>query len=333
MEIEEITLSEWAEALPDAGFEFSHAPEVLRVIDTHAKGELRLFGGFRGQQPVGLFPVVVRKELFATLAVSPPPGVGLPRMGPLLMPTSPKRRSREKLNKEFTRQILETLDVDDPLTLFGAVCGTRYADPRPYRWLGFDVETLFTYSIDLGSTTPDAVKNAFSSTLRKEIHNAQDTDAVVVCGGVEEAHDVYDAHEARRTEQGGEYSVSWEYTRDLVRALDDRLRVYVAETPDGEFLNGITVLYSNDEAYYFQGGVEGAYQDASVNNLLHWHVIEDILTDPALDPIRRYDMGNANMEGLSWYKSQYGGDLVPYYLVKSGKFMDLAQRVYEMLTY
>jgi hypothetical protein len=333
MQIELLTLSEWEDALPATGFEWAHVPEVLQVLDDHVTGELRLYGGFRGQQLIGLLPVVVRKELFATAVVSPPPGFGIPQMGPVLMPASPKRRKQEKVNREFTRKILETVAAHDPLTLFGMSCSTEYADPRPYLWAGFNVETHFIYRLVLDGATREDVLQSFSRSLRRDIHDAENAEIEITLRGIEGAHDVYAAHKARRNEQGDDYSVSWEYTRDLVTALTDRARVYVAETSDGEFASGITVLYSNDEGYYFQGGMRSDSLDVSVNALLHWHIIDDILTDPALASIDRYNLGNADIESLAMYKSKYGSELVPHYLIKSGWLIDLAQKAYELIVY
>lgn len=332
MRIERLTFSEWGDTLPATGFEWAHMPETLRVLADHIRGELQLYGGFNGQQPIGLFPVVVR-EWFATAVVSPPPGFGIPRMGPILMPTSPKQRKQEMVNRKFTEAILDRVSAHDPLTLFGISSSTEYADPRPYSWADFDVETLFTYRIDLSSTTREKVRQSFSRNSRRGIRDAKNEGYTVSLQGIEGARDVYDAHENRRNNQGNDYPVPWEYTRDLVTALGDNARVYVAETADGEFISGVTVVYSNDEAYAFQGGTRTEQQAVSANALLHWSVIEDILTDPALASVKRYDLGNANIASLAQYKSKYNAELTPHYLVKSGKLMDLAQKAYELTVY
>ncbi|HET7324238.1 MAG TPA: GNAT family N-acetyltransferase [Halococcus sp.] len=333
MEIERLTLPEWANALPATGFEWAHTPGTLQAINDHVTGELRLYGGFNGQQLVGLLPVVVRTELFATAVISPPPGFGITRMGPVLLPTSPKRRKQEKVNREFTAGVLEAVGAHNPFTLFGLSCSTEYTDPRPYIWAGFDVETRFTYRLDLHDTTPEHVQQSYSKSLRREIRDAENAGVTVSRRGIEGARDVYAAHEARRSEQGDSYPVSWEYTRDFVARLGERTRTYVAETPDGEFASGVTVVYSNDEGYFFQGGTRTDHLYVNVNGLLHSHVIEDILTDPALDSVTRYELGNANIEPLARYKSKYGGELVPYCFIKSGRLMDLAQKAYELLIY
>lgn len=332
MHIETLTLSEWEDALPPAGFEWSHTPTLLRVLDSHVSGDVRLYGGYKGEQLVGLLPAVVRSEWFATAVISPPPGFGIPQMGPVLMPTSPKQRKREILNREFTDAILETVTAHDPLTLFGLSCSTEYTDPRPYLWAGFDIESRFTYQLDLSSTTPDHVLQSFSREARRGIRDAENAGMTVSLQGIEGARAIYTAHEARRNEQGDNYPVSWEYTRDLIQSLGDRIRVYVAETSTGEFASGITVVYSNDEGYFLQGGTR-TNRSGNANELLHWRIIEDILTDPELASIDRYDLGNANIESLAHYKSKYSAEPVPYYLIKSGPLMDLVQKAYERITY
>ena len=333
MQIRPLTFDEWGDALPASGFEWAHRPAALRVIDEHTRGELRLYGGFNGQQPVGLLPLVVRTELFATVALSPPPGVGVPRLGPILMPASSKRRKQEKINREFTEGVLDAIGAHDPFTLVGLSCSTEYTDPRPYVWAGFDVEPHFTYRLDLDGRTLENVKGSFSSSIRRGIRDAEEAGITVSRRGIDGAREVHASHAARRSEQGDEYSVSWEYTRDLVTALGEHARTYVAETPDGEFVGGLTVLYSNEEGYYIQGGTRAGHAAVSPNALLHWRVIEDIHADPALSSVTRYDLGNATIRPLSQYKSKYGGELLSQYLLTSGRLMTLARRAYELLAY
>lgn len=332
MEIEEFTLPEWADALPNTGFEVFHTEAALQVLDRYEPGELRLFGGYRGNQLVAMLPTFVRDVPFATIIASPPPGLSVPRMGPILMPTSPKRSKQEKVNREFTEAVLESLDSDDPLTLFGMVCDPTYTDPRPYEWAGYDVETRFSYSIELADQHEDDVIMSFSKDARTNIRDAEETGVEIQKRGVEAAGRIYDGYRDRLSEQDIHFPTPRHYTQDLVAALDDHARVYVIEDPDGEFLGGCIVLYSNDTAYAWIGGMPAYYDDVNMNSLMEWRIIEDILTDPSLDPVQRYDLGNANIEHLSRYKSKYNPDLVPHYEIKSGALMTLARRTYQTVT-
>ena len=333
MRVEELTLDEWEEALPADGFEVFHLPEVLRVLDDHATGDLRLFGGYRGEQLVGLLPVFVRHVWFAKAVVSPPPGMYVHRLGPLLMPSSPKRRKQEKLNRTFTSAVLEALNADDPFTLVGIHSANEYADPRPYLWEGFEVEPRFAYRIPLADSSPDDVLKSFSKSIRREVRDGEERDVSVETRGIDAARQVYRATEARYDEQDVSFPLSWPYTRDIVTALDERARVYVAESSDGEFLGGITVLYSNDAAYFWQGGTRGISAEVNVNGLLHWRIVEDALTDDELSSVEWYDLGNAYEERLSRYKSKFNPELVESYQIQSGKLAALAKEVYARIPY
>lgn len=331
MRVEQVELSEWEQALPNAGFEVFHTAEALEVLDRHAPGELQLYAGYNGDQPIALLPVFVQERSLGTAVLSPPPSMGIPRLGPILMPNSPKRRKQEKLNSEFTEAVLERVGVNS-LTLFRMICNTEYVDPRPYVWQHHDVDPSFTYMLDVESSSTDDIMAAFSKSLRREIRNARELDVDVTVEGLDGARDVYEDTRRRYDEQTESFPLDWEYVEDLVTALEDRCRVYVARTPDGEFLSGITALYSNDIAYFWQGGTRATYENVSVNSLLHWRIIEDIAEHPPLDSVSNYDLMGANTERLCRYKSKFGADLVPYYVVESGgPHMTLAKKAYQMV--
>jgi len=112
MRVERLNITEWDDALPSDGFEVFHRPAALAAIDRHAPGELHLYGGFKGQQAIALLPIVVRNGPLGTVAMSPPPGMAIPRLGPIVMPTSPKRRKQEKVNREFTETVLDRIRTD-----------------------------------------------------------------------------------------------------------------------------------------------------------------------------------------------------------------------------
>jgi hypothetical protein len=334
MDVERIGIDEWADALPDTGFEVFHTPAALSTLADHVDGDLRLFAGYKGSQPVALMPVVVSEALFRTVVFSPPPAMNVSRLGPVLMPNSPKRRKRERVNRRFIEAVLEAIDSDAPLELFRMICNTSYADPRPFRWQDFDLATQFTYVLDLEGRASDAVLADFSKSLRREVRDAQDLDVTVERGGVEDARAVYEQTKARYAEQDRAYPLSWEYVSDLVTALaaEDRARVYAARDERDRFLTGITVLYSNDDAYFWQGGTRTIYEGTSVNSLLHWRIIEDVIQDPPRESVSRYDLYGANTERLCRYKSKFGAELVPYYVVESsGPTMALAKKTYEAL--
>ncbi|XVH33585.1 GNAT family N-acetyltransferase (plasmid) [Haloferacaceae archaeon DSL9] len=333
MRLEQLTLDDWTEQLPDSGFEVFHTPEALSVLDEHTAGDLHLFGGFKGQQAIALLPLFVRRRSVGAAVTSPPPGRNVPRLGPILMPTSPKRRKQEKVNREFAELVVDELDLEASTTLFRMVCHTDYLDPRPYVWNGFDLDTSFTYMLDVDEKAPDELLASCSKSLRREIRDARELDLTIEDEGVSGAREIYGETVDRYEEQDRSFPASWAYVRDLVKALDERCRAYVVRSPDGEFLTGITVLYSNDAAYFWQGGTRGTYENVTVNSLLHWRIVEDLVEDPPIESVGAYDLMGANTERLCRYKSKFGAELVPYYVVESGGApMEMAKRAYGLVS-
>ena len=333
MEIRQLSLAEWGDALPDSGFEVFHTPAALSVLADHSNGELRLYGGFKGEQPVGLFPVIVQDRAVGRATLSPPPGFAVPRLGPLVMPVSPKRRKREQVNGRFADQVLEELDVDASTTLFRTVCPTSYPDPRPFVWSDLSLDTSFTYHLDVDED-PDAMLSSFSKSLRREIRDGKDLDVTVTVDGEDAVRRVFEQTRSRYDEQDRGFTLDWPYVSDLASdlAADDRCRTYVVRTAGGDFLSGMIVLYSNDAAYYWLGGARTVHEGTSVNSLLHWRIIQDIADDDPVESVTEYDLMGANTERLCQYKSKFGAALAPYYTLESaGLGMQVAKTAYQFL--
>ncbi|MFC7098964.1 GNAT family N-acetyltransferase [Halobaculum marinum] len=334
MEIRRLSLDEWSDALPSDGFEVFHTPEALDALDSHANGELRLYGGFKGEQAVGLAPIFVRKQAFGTAAMSPPPGFGVPRLGPLVTPASPKQRKQERVNGRFTEGLLKELDVGSSTTLFRMVCPTSYPDPRPFGWSQLSMKPSFTYHLPVGEDT-DAIMSSFSKSLRRDISDAQDLDVTVEVEGRQAIRRIYEQARERYEEQDEPFTLTWPYVRDLTDALSavDRCRPYVVRDADGEFRSGIIALYSNDAAYFWLGGAIATVDGTAVNSLVHWSIIEDIAAGEPLESVDTYDLMGANTERLCQYKSKFGANLVHYYTVESeGAGMKAAKTAYRLMS-
>jgi hypothetical protein len=331
MEVERLTLSEWDDALPGDGFEVFHLADALEVLDEHAAGNLRLYGGFKGDQPVALLPTFVRRMGVGRAVTSPPPSMAVPRLGPLVMPNSPKQRKRESVNRRFVEGVMDDLGVDGSMSVCRILCPLTYDDPRPFRWGELELQPSFTYVLAAEGPADDLM-GSFSKSLRRELRSLIDSDVTVGVEDHDAARTVYDDVAARYAEQGEEFGPTWEYVSDLVSALGARARVYVARAPDGRYLSGVIALYSNDAAYYWLGGSRASYDNDSVNSLVHWAILRDLLSDPPVDAVSRYDLVGANTERLCRYKAKFGGEVVPYFVVESpGKSMDLAKRAYRFV--
>lgn len=333
MRFEQLTLSEWGELLPNSGFGVFHTTEALGVLDEYASGELRLLGGFKGQEPVGLAPIFVKDTLRFRVALSPPPGFGVRELGPILLPISPKRNKRERLNKAFSEKFIDAVEADRPTTLFRMSTVPTYLDARPFLWAGFNVYPSYTYQLGLESVESDELLRSFSKSLRRDIQAGIDSEIAVRLGEIDsDAREIFASIESRYDEQDKSLLPSWAYFRDMIDALGDRARVYVAESPDGEFLSGIVVLYSTDTAYFWKGGTGRSDHGFSINSLLHWRIINEILEGKIPYDVGRYDFHTANNERIVQYKSKFNAELVPHYRIESaGLPMIAAKKAYRMV--
>ncbi|OVE85954.1 GNAT family N-acetyltransferase [Natronolimnobius baerhuensis] len=335
MDIERLTLEEWGDALPRSGIEVFHDPDALAVLDAHTDAEMRLYGAYKGQQAVGLLPVFVDQKSVGRTVFSPPLSLGVPRLGPVINPNSPKQRKWERINSELADAVMADLETDKRSTLFRMTCPVGYEDPRPYNWNDASIEPKFTYVVDLedAQDIEDAM-SGFSKSLRNEMRRVDEVDLTIETEGVDSALRIYDDVVAQYEEYDDTAPMSRQFVRDLLSSLDDdRWRVYVARTPDGEYKSGILSLFSNDLAYYWQGGVVASYENVSVNNLIHRTILEDIVTDPDLESVTGYDLVGANTERLCEYKGKFNGELRPYYVVESsGLEMTLAKSAYQRVS-
>ena len=330
MRVEQTDLNTYGTLLPSSGVEAFHTPEALEVVDRHTSGDLRLYAGYKGEQAVALLPLFVRTQPFGTVATSPPPSFSIPHLGPILMPTSPKRSKRERLNRKFTRGVLETVIGDGIVDLFRMTAAPRYRDPRPYRWTGLDVHTSFTYRLDIDVPSFDAINGQFSKALRREMRKGDELDVHIEAEGIHGARQIYDDISARYDEQDEAFGVTWPFVRDLVNALDDRTQSFVARDGDGDYLGGIIALYGSETMYYWQGGSRASYDGISVNSLLHRALIRDAIENR--EDVVEYDLVGANTERLCDYKAKFGAELVPYYTIESsGLGMEIAKRAYQLV--
>lgn len=332
MRIERLGFEDWTAALPETGFEVFHTAEALSVLNRYATGDLILLGGYRGDQLVAMCPAFIRQTSGLRVISSPPPGMSVPRLGPILMPTSPKRRKQEKVNREFTSGILDELNAHSSGTLCRMICAPEVSDPRPYQWADLSVEPSFTYRLSLNERSTDDLLASFSQSLRREIRSGRDSDLDIEATGVAGGETVFRETTSRYAEQAEHFGVTWPYVRDTIIELDERARVYIARDPDGEYLGGIITLFSNDAVYYWLGGTRASYDGVSINSLLHWKTIRDVLEDPPIDSVSSYDLVGANTERLCRYKSKFGADLVTYYTVESDRLaMSAAKGAYQWM--
>jgi hypothetical protein len=292
-----------------------HRREVLRVLETHSGGELHPLVGYKGQEPVGVFPVFEITKGPVTTAFSPPPGMGVPQLGPVLFNYRKlKQRRLEKRNIGFVEGCVDWVEENLGPKYFHVVTQDRYDDARPFQWSDFDVTPKYTYDIDL-SAGESALLDGFTRDARKSIRNTPDDAYTVERRGVEGVDYVVDRINARYDEGDGGLVLDRSFVLDLRDALPDgSLLVYVAEV-DGRPVSGRLTLHSEDGVTLWQGSPKpDADIDVPINDLLNWRSMVDGIAAGK----STCNFVGANTRHLCRYKAKFNPETNLYFEIERG---------------
>lgn len=292
-----------------------HRYDFLRVLADHSGGELYPLIGYKGQEPVGLFPVFELKRGPVSAVFSPPPQLGVPHLGPALLNYEKlKQRKREKLNKRFVEGSLDWVEENvDPGFVY-VLTSVFYDDVRPFQWNDFDASPLYTYEVDLSIGEADLLKS-FARDARKPITDAEERPGLVEEAGDEGIEFVVGRINDRYDESDGGLSLNPDYLKDLSRVLDDVLLTTYVASLDDEPVSGQVVLTFDGRRTMWQGSPKPNVDlDISVNDVLMWHAMTTALDAGATQA----DLVGANTERISRYKSKFNPKPAVYYELERG---------------
>jgi hypothetical protein len=306
-----------------------HQYPFLRVLADHSGADLHPLVGYKGQEPVGLFPVFELRKGPVSTAFSPPPQLGIPYLGPVLLNYRKlKQRKLERLNKRFVRGCLDWLDEHVEPKFTRVVTTVDYDDVRPFQWADFESRPRYTYVNDL-SMGAEALLQSFDRDARKPVRDAQDAQYTVERRGADGIDFVLDRINSRYDETDGRLRIDPEYVTDLYEALPDgQVRIYVGSV-EGRRVSGKITLAYGDTLTMWQGSPKPEVDlDVSINDVSNWEVM-----NAAIDEGReRSDFTGANTERLCRYKSKFNPEPVSYYELERGtRSMNLVSDLYRRL--
>lgn len=300
-----------------------HRFEALDVFADHTDADLHPLLAYKGEQPVGLFPLFTLRKGPITAAFSPPPALKVSYLGPVVLAQpGMKPHSTEKRRRRLVDGCLDWLDTHyDPgyvhvRTALGA------PDVRPFGWARFEETPRFTYVVELDDD-PETLRDRFSRDARSNIRDAAD-ECTVSEAGAETVQRVIRQVQERHDDQGLDFPVTTDFVADLYDALPEgHLRPYACRV-DGEFVGGSLILDDGERVYNWQGTVKQDL-DHDVNDFLHW----EVLRAAADRGHSGYDLVGANDPRLSRYKSKFAPALRTYHsLERSSAGVGAAARLY-----
>lgn len=304
-----------------------HRFEALEILAEYSETELYPFCGYKGEEPIGLFPVFVLSRGPVRAAFSPPPSLEINYLGPALLNYEKlKQRKTERRHRRFIEEVQAELQDEINPQYIHVRTGPRYTDPRSFIWNEFEATPEYTYTVDI-TPDPSDLFMTFSSDIRKNVRGADDTDYELFEGDGTDVERIIRMVRSRHDEQDVAFNVSESFARDLYQALPDgTMRAYVCRS-EGRFVGGSLTLEDDGELLAWQWVADYDIHLA-VTDLVNWHVIRQ-----ARDRgIERYDLGGANNPRLCGYKAKFNPSIRIYYTLERGnKAMNGLKKLYKRL--
>ena len=209
-----------------------HTWEWLKIAEKQTNSKLYPLIGYKGTEPVGVYPLFLIKKKGIKLVFSPPSNTLLLYLGPAFVNFDRMKQSRrESLFAEFQTEVDEFVTSE----LKGNYARIRTApgllDSRPLRWSGYEVEPLYTYMIDLNKGV-DYVWTGLNRKLRVSIEKTKKEGVSVEMGAKEDLEFIRSSLYTRFEKQGLKPSKGYykEYLAELYDAFyPENMKRFVAK--------------------------------------------------------------------------------------------------------
>jgi hypothetical protein len=191
-----------------------------------------------------------------------------------------------------------------------------YADVREFVWKNFFVDVRYTYWLDL----PVVYEKAESS-VRKRIRKA--VDQGFRTERVTNFEDVVACLAGTEDRKGFTHNLTAADLGDAARRIgEEHLRCYVCYTTDGKAASARVVLHSpGHRALGWLAGTKPEYLNSGVAQLNAAFVLDDLTHAKATG----FDYCGANICSVAEAKSRWGGELVPYFVVKKPGYREVGR--------
>lgn len=309
---------DWDDAVEQSAHgTFFHQHDALQVQAEHAGADLHPLVGYKGEEPVGVFPVFELEKGPFVGAFSPPPYLWVGYLGPALVNTAKlSRRKTERRNEGFVEGCWEWIADEVGPAYAQVTTPPRYRDVRPFKWNDCSLTPEYTYAVDLRADQEELLAG-FSSDARSNVRDAEAADYEVEVGGSGAIAWIVEQIQRRHDAQGRRYPDLTGFVTDLHERLPDgQVMPYVLRVA-GKPVGGLIAVGHADTVYRWQGGVTPDVEvDLAVNDLLDWHV----MCDAAERGRVAYDLVGAGVPRINRYKAKFNPRLSTFYRVEYGSW-------------
>lgn len=182
-------------------------------------------------------------------------------------------------------------------------------DVRQWQWHGFLAEVRYTFYLDF----PYNIESSDYSE-RKQVNKAIRSAFTCEIATAEILHEVIECLVETGARQGFTYDLT---VGDLKKGLallgEEHFRIYVCKSSTGEVACvRIVISAPGFRAIDWVAGAKRKFLSSGATQLLIWYALNDLAQQGAMG----FDFAGANLPTVSAAKADWGGRLVPYYVVR-----------------
>jgi len=302
-----------------------HILDWLRIAEKHTNSKLYPLIGIKGEKVIGVFPIFYKKKGPLKMVFSPPPKVGIPYMGPVLLGYEKlKQEKKESLIMDFFTGVDNFIHDNFNPDYISFELSPGLIDCRPFKWLGYQAEPLYSYLLDISVGLSDLESN-FSIQARRNIKKAEKDGMSIELGSKEGLLVLYDRLYGRYEEQERKIPISKDYLIDVFDKFNPKnLKVFIIWYQEDIISGGIKLCY-NDRIIDWIGQPKTTVRTA--NDYLHWGVMKWGIEHK----LNYYEILGANTLSISQFKSKFNPELDVYFGIKKATISGtVAEKLYKI---
>jgi lipid II:glycine glycyltransferase (peptidoglycan interpeptide bridge formation enzyme) len=304
-----------------------HTLNWLKIAEKHTNSKLYPLIGLKGEEVIGVFPVFYKKKGPFKMVFSPPPKVGIPYMGPVLLGYEKlKQEKKESLIINFFKGVDNFIQNNFKPEYIHFKLPPGLIDCRPFKWLGYQVEPMYGYMLDISVGLSDLESN-FSMQARRNIKKAKKDGMNIELGSKEELLVLYEWLYDRYKEQKIKIPISKDY---LIAVFDKyfpkNLKVFIIRYQE-DIISGGIKLCCKDRIIDWVGQPKTTVRTS--NDFLHWGVMKWGLEHK----LKYYEILGANTQSICQFKSKFSPSLDIYFEIKKATLSGIvAEKLYKKIS-
>lgn len=191
-------------------------------------------------------------------------------------------------------------------------------DVRQWQWRGFLAEVRYTFYNDF-----PIKEDEVDYQVQKQIKKAKKAGYISERANINDLEEIAECLSDTETRQRFKYGVNAEDMKLALRFLgEEQFRVYICRAPNGEVTSARIILSrQNSRAIDWVAGTKRSYYKSGATQGLIFFALKDLEENGAIG----LDYCGANIPTVSTAKANWGGKLIPYYLIRALNIRTLYQ--------